>query len=195
MDAKVGDWVVTPRIGKLVEINALWYNALKIMEHLALEFGADADYGTDQVHNAFSAQFCNADCGGLFDLLTPCGPDPAIRPNQLFALSLPFALVEGERAAQILALVEEHLLTPRGLRSLSPADPAYRAHYCGGPRERGSAIIGGFANHLQEAGLGSISEIFDAEPPFAPRGCIAQAWSVAELLRAGVEDVLGQGPD
>ncbi len=227
MDAKVGDWVVTPRIGKPVEINALWYNALKIMEHLALEFGADADYGADQVHNAFSAQFWNADCGGLFDLLTPCGPDPAIRPNQLFALSLPFALVEGERAAQILALVEEHLLTPRGLRSLSPADPAYRAHYHGGPlerdgayhqgivwgwligpyltalcrvhgaagRERGSAIIEGFANHLQEAGLGSISEIFDAEPPFAPRGCIAQAWSVAELLRAGVEDVLGQGPD
>ena len=139
MDAKVGDWVVTPRIGKPVEINALWYNALKIMEHLALEFGADADYGADQVHNAFSAQFWNADCGGLFDLLTPCGPDPAIRPNQLFALSLPFALVEGERAAQILALVEEHLLTPRGLRSLSPADPAYRAHYCGGPRERDGA--------------------------------------------------------
>ena len=227
MDAKVGDWVVTPRIGKPVEINALWYNALKVMEHLALEFGEEADWGSAQVYNAFGEQFWNADCGGLFDLLTPLGADSAIRPNQIFALSLPFALVEGKRAAQVLALVEEHLLTPRGLRSLSPSDPSYRARYCGGPlerdgsyhqgivwgwligpyltalcrvhgaagRERGRVIIGGFDDHLQEAGLGSISEIFDAEPPFAPRGCIAQAWSVAELLRAGFEDVLGQGPE
>ena len=229
MDAKVDDWVVTPRIGKPVEINALWYNALKTMEHLAAEFGAEADYGllATNVHTAFNTQFWNEDLGCLYDLVTPDGPDPAIRPNQLFALSLPFPLVTDERARQILAVADEHLLTPRGLRSLSPTDPAYRARYHGGPYERdgayhqgivwgwligsfltalcrvhgtegqqrGRTIIEGFADHLREAGLGSISEIFDAEPPFAPRGCMAQAWSVAELLRAGFEDVLGQGPE
>ena len=228
MDAKVDDWVVTPRIGKAVEINALWYNALRIMEHLATEFGEQAHCGENaaNVHTAFNAQFWNADLGCLYDLVTPDGPDPAIRPNQLFALSLPFPLVAGERARQVLAIATEHLLTPRGLRSLSPADPAYRARYHGGPYERdgayhqgivwgwligpyltalcrihgaegqqrGRAIIAGYADHLHEVGLGSISEIFDAEPPFAPHGCMAQAWSVAELLRAGFEDVLGQGP-
>ena len=226
MDAKVGDWVVTPRIGKPVEINALWYNALKIMGHLATEFAEETDYDTkaERVHHAFNQQFWNEESGCLYDLVTPQGPDPAIRPNQLFALSLPFPLIEGERARRMIAVADEHLLTPRGLRSLSPQDPAYRSHYHGGPwsrdgayhqgivwgwligpfitalcrvhgdegRQRGRAIIEGFADHLQEAGLGSVSEIFDAEPPFAPRGCVAQAWSVAELLRAGVEDVLGE---
>ncbi len=226
MDAKVGDWVVTPRIGKPVEINALWYNALKIMGHLATEFAEETDYDTkaERVHHAFNQQFWNEESGCLYDLVTPQGPDPAIRPNQLFALSLPFPLIEGERARRMIAVADEHLLTPRGLRSLSPQDPAYRSHYHGDPwsrdgayhqgivwgwligpfitalyrvhgdegRQRGRAIIEGFADHLQEAGLGSVSEIFDAEPPFAPRGCVAQAWSVAELLRAGVEDVLGE---
>jgi predicted glycogen debranching enzyme len=228
MDAKVDDWVVTPRIGKPVEINALWYNALKTMEYLAAEFGEETDYGerAERTCAAFNAQFWNEDLGCLYDLVAPDGPDSAIRPNQLFALALPFPLIEGERARQLLKVVDEHLLTPRGLRSLSPRDPAYRAHYLGGPwerdgayhqgivwgwligpfitalvrvhgdegRQRGRAIIAGFAEHLRETGLGSISEIFDAEPPFAPRGCAAQAWSVAELLRAGVEDVLEQGP-
>ena len=224
MDAKVGDWVVTPRIGKAVEINALWYNALKVMEHLATEFDEEIDYGAraEKVSAAFNKQFWNEDLGCLYDLVTPNGPDPAIRPNQLFALSLSFPLLTGERARRTLAVADEHLLTPRGLRSLSPRDPAYRSRYHGDPWERDGAyhqgivwgwligpfitalcrvhgeagrkrartIIEGFAEHLSEAGLGSVSEIFDAEPPYAPRGCIAQAWSVAELLRAGVEDVL-----
>ena len=196
------------------------------MEYLAIEFAEETDYGTkaERVHNTFNKQFWNEESGCLYDLVTPQGPDPAIRPNQLFALSLPFPLIEGDRARRTIAVADEHLLTPRGLRSLSPQDPAYRPHYHGDPwsrdgayhqgivwgwligpfitalcrvhgdegRQRGRAIIEGFAEHLQEAGLGSVSEIFDAEPPFAPRGCVAQAWSVAELLRAGVEDVLGE---
>jgi len=172
-----------------VEINALWYNALKIMGHLATEFAEETDYDTkaERVHHAFNQQFWNEKSGCLYDLVTPQGPDPAIRPNQLFALSLPFPLIEGERARRMIAVVAEHLLTPRGLRSLSPQDPAYRSHYHGDPwcrehgdevRQRGRANIEGFADHLQEAGLGSVSEIIDAEPPFAPRGCVAQpgAW-------------------
>ena len=223
MDAKIGDWVVTPRMGKPVEVNALWYNALKILQHLAETFGQRADYGqrAAEVGTSFERLFWCEERGYLCDVVAPEGPDWAIRPNQIFALSLPFPLVEGERARRILSVIDEHLLTPRGLRSLSPSDPAYCAQYVGGPwerdsayhqgtvwgwligpyitalcrchgrvgRQRGRALLDGFAAHLNEAGLGTVSEIFDAEPPFAPRGCIAQAWSVAELLRAGVEDV------
>ena len=224
MDAKVGDWVVTPRMGKPVEVNALWYNALKILQHLAEALGQCAEYGqrAAEVQASFDRLFWCEDRGYLCDVVAPEGPDWAIRPNQIFALSLPFPLVEGERAQRILSVIDEHLLTPRGLRSLSPSDPAYCARYAGGPwerdsayhqgtvwgwligpyitalcrchgragRQRGRALLNGFAAHLNEAGLGTVSEIFDAEPPFAPRGCIAQAWSVGELLRAGVEDVL-----
>ncbi len=223
MDAKVGDWVVTPRRGKPVEVNALWYNALKILQHLAEVFGLCADYGqrATAVRAAFDRLFWCEERGYLCDVVAPEGPDWAIRPNQVFALSLPFPLVEGERARRILAVLDEHLLTPRGLRSLAPSDPAYCARYAGSPwerdsayhqgtvwgwligpyitalcrchgragRQRARALLNGFAAHLNEAGLGTVSEIFDAEWPFAPHGCIAQAWSVAELLRAGVEDV------
>ena len=228
MDAKIGDWVVTPRMGKPVEVNALWYNVLKILQHLGETFGQRADYGrrAAEVRMSFDRLFWCEERGYLCDVTAPEGPDWAIRPNQIFALSLPFPLVEGERARRILSVIDEHLLTPRGLRSLSPSDPAYCAQYVGGPwerdsayhqgtvwgwligpyitalcrchgragRQRGRAILDGFAAHLNEAGLGTVSEIFDAAPPFAPRGCIAQAWSVAELLRAGVEDVGGNGP-
>ena len=223
MDAKIGDWVVTPRMGKPVEVNALWYNALNVLQHLAEVFGQRADYGqrAAAVRASFERLFWCQKRGYLCDVVAPEGPDWAIRPNQIFALSLPFALVEGVRARRVLAVIDEHLLTPRGLRSLAPSDPAYCARYAGGPwerdsayhqgtvwgwligpyitalcrcygqkgRQRGRALLDGFAAHLHEAGLGTVSEIFDAEPPFAPRGCIAQAWSVAELLRAGVEDV------
>ena len=223
MDAKIGDWVVTPRMGKPVEVNALWYNALKVLQHLAGVFGQRADYGqrAAEVRTSFERLFWCEKRGYLCDVVAPEGPDWAIRPNQIFALSLPFPLIEGERARRILSVIDEHLLTPRGLRSLSPHDPAYCAQYAGGPwkrdrayhqgtvwgwligpyttalcrchgrtgRQRARALLDGFAAHLGEAGLGTVSEIFDAEPPFAPRGCIAQAWSVAELLRAGVEDV------
>lgn len=227
MDAKVGDWVVTPRMGKPVEVNALWYNALKILQHLAEAFGPRAEYGqrAAEVRASFDRLFWCQEHGYLCDVVAPEGPDWAIRPNQVFALSLPFPLVEGERARRILSVIDEHLLTPRGLRSLAPSDPAYCARYAGGPwerdsayhqgtvwgwligpyitalcrcygragRQRGRALLNGFAAHLHEAGLGTVSEIFDAEPPFAPRGCIAQAWSVGELLRAGVEDVCELG--
>ena len=227
MDAKVGDWVVTPRMGKPVEVNALWYNALRILQHLAERFGHRADYGhrAAEVRASFERLFWCEDRGYLCDVVAPEGPDWAIRPNQVFALSLPFPLVEGERARRVLSVIDQYLLTPRGLRSLSPSDPAYCARYAGGPwerdgayhqgtvwawligpyitalcrchgragRQRGRALLDGFAEHLHEAGLGTVSEIFDAEPPFAPRGCIAQAWSVAELLRAGVEDVGEKG--
>lgn len=224
MDAKVGDWVVTPRQGKAVEINALWYNALRIAAFVAQKLGAstaELEQKAQRVHQQFNAQFWNADLGCLYDVIATDGADAAIRPNQIFALSLPFALVEDTRAQQLFTVVDEHLFTPRGLRSLSPQDPSYRSRYFGGPwerdgayhqgivwgwligpfltalvrvhgtagKERGRRIIAGFTEHLHEAGLGSISEIFDAEPPFAPRGCFAQAWSVAELLRAAVEDV------
>jgi predicted glycogen debranching enzyme len=231
MDAKVGDWVVTPRQGKAVEINALWYNALRVTAHLAERFGqADKaqSYGAqaDQVKARFEALFWNAETGCLYDVVEGERRDGSIRPNQVMALSLPFPLLDGARALSILQVVEEHLLTPRGLRSLSSRDPAYRGHYGGAPLERDGAyhqgtvwgwligpfltalsrlrgeegrrqagqIVAGFADHLKEAGLGSVSEIFDGEAPHAPRGCIAQAWSVAELLRAYWEDVLDQGP-
>ncbi len=226
MDAKVGDWVVTPRQGKAVEINALWYNALRIAAHIAQRRGekacaAELSTKAAALQHAFSELFWNAERGCLYDVIDGEHKDASIRPNQLLALSLPFPLLEGERAHSLFAVVDEHLYTPRGLRSLSPRDASYRSSYLGGPWERdgayhqgivwgwligpfltalarlhgeegkarGRAIVEGFTEHLCEAGLGSVSEIFDAEPPFAPRGCFAQAWSVAELLRASVEDL------
>ena len=226
MDAKVGDWVVTPRQGKAVEVNALWYNALSVAQSIAGRRGETAiqEAMRDKaaaVKEAFCAQFWNDELGCLYDVINADGKDASIRPNQLLALSLPFPLFDGEKAERIFATVDTHLYTPRGLRSLSPRDPAYRSRYAGGPWERdgsyhqgivwgwlmgpfltalarihgeegkarGRAIVEGFAEHLGEAGLGSVSEIFDAEPPFTPRGCFAQAWSVAELLRASVEDL------
>ena len=226
MDAKVGDWVVTPRQGKAVEVNALWYNALSVAQSIAGRRGETAIQAAMRdkaaaVKEAFCAQFWNDELGCLYDVINADGKDASIRPNQLLALSLPFPLFDGEKAERIFATVDTHLYTPRGLRSLSPRDPAYRSRYAGGPWERdgsyhqgivwgwlmgpfltalarihgeegkarGRAIVEGFAEHLGEAGLGSVSEIFDAEPPFTPRGCFAQAWSVAELLRASVEDL------
>jgi predicted glycogen debranching enzyme len=220
MDAKVGDWVVTPRQGKAVEINALWYNVLTIFAELSERYGevSDAIVFSERAKNvkaAFGATFWNADGGYLFDYVDGEYRDAAIRPNQIFALSLPFHLLEGERAQRVLRVVEDHLLTPAGLRSLSPSDPAYIPHYGGdqlhrdsgyhqgtvwswllGPmasaivavegddgKERAKKIPEAIIPHLSEAGVGTISEIFDAEPPHAPRGCMAQAWSVGEVLR------------
>ncbi len=230
MDAKVGDWVVTPRQGKAVEINALWYNALRIMEELAGLFdpGRAPIYGAlaGQVVTRFGEMFWNEEQGYLYDVVDSDSCDPSLRPNQLFALSLPFPLREGERARLVLAAVERHLLTPCGLRSLAPGEPGYRPRCEGPPWERDGAyhqgtvwawllgpfitalvrlhgeegrvqartLIEDFQTHLGEAGVGTLSEIFDAEPPFVPRGCIAQAWSVAELLRAYHEDVLQLAP-
>ena len=227
MDAKVGDWVVTPRRGKPVEINALWYNALCIAGHIAARLGqADTAEALQQraaaVAKRFAEVFWNREKACLYDVVAGDQGDGAIRPNQILALSLPFPLLEGKRARQVLAAVDKHLFTPRGLRSLAPEDPAYRPDYGGSPFERDGAyhqgtvwgwligpfltalvrlegeagrsrarqIVEGFGDHYLEAGLGTISEIFNAEPPHAPKGCIAQAWSVAELLRAYCEDVL-----
>jgi predicted glycogen debranching enzyme len=228
MDAKVGDWVVTPRHGKPVEIQALWYNALRIMEAFALEFG-DLHTATlvkdlaGRAHDAFNASFWNDQEGCLVDTVNGEHRDGSIRPNQIFAVSLTHSMLDAARAQSVLEIVERELLTPLGLRSLSPHDPQYRPRYQGGVWERDAAYhqgtvwpwlmgpfltaymkvnghsdtaraqcerwLAAFAEHLNEAGLGQISEIADAAPPFTPRGCVAQAWSIAELLRAAVEDV------
>ncbi len=225
MDAKVGGWVVTPRQGKAVEINALWYNALAILAELLHRFGLpDCDTYTQRatsVKERFAELFWSDQMGGLYDYVDGEYKDDAIRPNQIFALSLPFPLLDGERAESILRLVQEELLTPVGLRSLSQDHPAYRPRYGGdqlsrdssyhqgtvwswllGPfvtalinvrgtkaREEALAILQSIHPHLAEAGIGTISEIFDADPPHQPRGCVAQAWSVGEILRAWVENV------
>ncbi len=221
MDAKVGDWVVTPRRGKPVEVNALWYNALRVTQALAEEAG-DRDAAralaarAEGARTAFSAGFWDESLGRCRDVLAPEGPDPSPRPNQIFALSLPFPLLDEGRSRRVLDWVEVHLLTPRGLRSLAPGDPRYVGRYEGGVGSRDGAyhqgtvwawlmgptidallryrgreglrraqdLLAGFEPHLDEACLGSVSEIFDGDPPHAPRGCFAQAWSVGELLRA-----------
>ena len=230
MDAKVGDWVVTPRRGKPVEIQALWYNALCIMENLARRFLDDAEQKRCRgmaalASESFNRLFWNEKDACLYDVVNGDSPDPAVRPNQIFAVSLTHSMVPLERAKSVVARVQEHLLTPYGLRSLAPSDPQYRGRYTGGPAERDSAyhqgtvwpwLMGPFISayvkvnggssaarsqaaewlkplqdHLSDGGLGHISEIFDGDPPHRPCGCIAQAWSVAEVLRAYVEDVMG----
>lgn len=233
MDAKMGDWVVTPRKGKPVEVNALWFNLLGFAGDLgerlgrpdeALSFRALAD----RVRPSF-AKFWNAQGGYLHDLLTPSGPDDAIRPNQVFALFLPRTLLEPEQARAVLAVVEHELYTPLGLRSLSARHPGFMARYEGDLARRDGAyhqgavwsyligfyftaylnvhgrtdetkarvrqMLAPFRDHLCEAGLGSISEIFDGDTPHRPAGCIAQAWSVAELLRVIHEELDGDTGD
>jgi predicted glycogen debranching enzyme len=232
MDAKVGDWVVTPRHGKPVEINALWYNALRIAEGLSAKFGdpvfgaISGDYAA-AVAGTFEKQYWNDETDCLFDVVGD-NKDGAIRPNQIFALSLPHRLLSDEAERRILTVVQNQLVTPRGLRSLSPTDARYAGHYGGdqhsrdgsyhqgtvwgwliGPfvsayvrvngstdeaRDRAAGFIAPFESHLYEAGLGHISEIFDGDAPHTPRGCYAQAWSVGEVLRCYVEDILGERP-
>jgi predicted glycogen debranching enzyme len=219
MDAKIGAFVVTPRVGKPVEIQALWYNALKIMADFAERFGDAEDKAryeamADTARYSFNQVFWNEAGECLFDVVMNGKRDASVRPNQIFAVSLPHSMVEAERARKIIEKVEAELLTPVGLRSLSPQDAQYRPVYIGSPFERDSAyhqgtvwgwligafvdahrkvypgdenrvaeILEGFKNHLTGAGLGQISEIFDADAPHKPRGCMAQAWSVAEVLR------------
>ncbi len=229
MDARVGDRVVTPRIGKPVEVAALWANALWISGQLAARAGRSAEAGAFRrraraARQRFAEVFWNAEAGCLYDCVEGDAKDPSLRPNQIFSLALPFPLLGGERALSVLRVVEEKLLTPRGLRTLAADDPRYRGTATGPPAERdaayhqgtvwpwllgpyltalvrlrgeagrtaGRALLEGFAPHLGEAGIGTVSEIFDGDAPHAPRGAIAQAWSVGELLRAAVED-LGMG--
>jgi len=225
MDAKVGDWVVTPRIGKPVEINALWCNALAILRDLAERLGERRAAGeltalAARACEAFAAKFWFASGGYLYDVIDgPDGapPDASLRPNQLLALALPHPVLDRARAACVLAACERELLTSYGLRTLDPGHPAYVPQYGGDQRQRDGAyhqgtvwpwLLGAFVrahyavhgdlararsylapleHHLADACIGQVSEIFDADPPHAPRGCFAQAWSVAEVLRAWVE--------
>jgi predicted glycogen debranching enzyme len=218
MDAKFGDWVVTPRNGKAVEINALWYNALRSMANFARHLDEDAQHYDDMATRAREsfARFWNDDVGYCYDVIdTPDGNDPTLRPNQLLAISLHHAddLLTVAQQQAVVETCERHLLTPRGLRSLAPEDEQYIGHYGGDRMSRDGAyhqgtvwswLIGPFISahlrvyddqarvlemvenffpHLSEHGLGSISEIFDGDAPHIPRGCVAQAWGVAELLR------------
>ena len=220
MDAKVGDWVVTPRRGKAVEINALWYNALSLLEGWLQEEGETAEAQrikdhAERTRECFNKRFWNPAQHCLFDVLDgEGGNDAAIRPNQVFAISLTHPVLARERWEPVLTVVREKLLTPVGLRSLSREHRDYKAKYFGDLRSRDAAyhqgtvwgwLIGpfidawikvypdkkaearrfldGFVPHLSEGCVGSISEVFDAEAPYTQRGCIAQAWSVAEVLR------------
>ena len=217
MDAKVGNWVVTPRIGKPVEIAALWYNALERMASMAAVGAELADEYAVIAARARSsfARFWNEQAGYCYDVIDgPAGDDAALRPNQVFAVSLPHSPLSPERQRAIVDVCAAQLLTTNGLRTLAPADPRFVPHYGGSQRDRDAAyhqgtvwpwLLGPFAvaharvygdaalahsfldrleDQLTDYGLGSISELADAVPPFTPRGAIAQAWSVAELLRA-----------
>src|SRR5271165_5246650 len=229
MDAKVGDWVVTPRRGKAVEINALWYNALRLLaDWLGEVQDPEADElaaHADKTRDSFNRRFWNVAGGYLYDVVDgENGDDAAFRPNQIFAISLQHPVLDREYWEAVVTAVQAKLVTPVGLRSLAPGEPDYKPRYFGDLRARDAAyhqgtvwawLIGpfidawlrvypndraaarrfldGFEPHLAEAGIGSISEIFDAEPPFTPRGCIAQAWSVAEVLRYLVRTAVEQG--
>jgi predicted glycogen debranching enzyme len=225
MDAKVGDWVVTPRRGKAVEINALWYNALKILEGWLRE-KRKPDHANRIAQHArkaresFNRRFWYEKGGYLYDVVDGENgrDDSSCRPNQVFAISLEHPILDESRWKPVLQVVKDRLLTPVGLRSLAPGEPDFKPTYDGDLRSRDAAyhqgtvwawLIGpfidawlkvhegdlktardfleGFRPHLRQACVGSISEIFDAEPPFTPRGCCAQAWSVAEVLRSFVK--------
>ena len=233
MDAKVGDWVVTPRRGKPIEIQALWYNALRIMEDLARRFGDEANQKRYRTMAAltqwsFNRLFWNEKDGCLYDVINGGPPDPSIRPNQIFAVSLHYPVLSRERMKQVVEKVREHLLTPYGLRSLSPSNPQYRGQYRGGPVDRDGAyhqgtvwpwLIGPFISaylkvhgrtadtvkqcqqwiapliaYMKDRGVGHVPEIYSGDAPHQPAGCIAQAWSDAELLRCISEDIMGFQP-
>ncbi|HLP37218.1 amylo-alpha-1,6-glucosidase [Lacibacter sp.] len=221
MDARIGDWVVTPRMGKPVEVQALWYNALRIFADLLRKNKQEKDaalveLSAEKAKQSFETTFWNKEAGYLYDVIDEDGnPDPSLRPNQLFAISLPFALLEGEKAKAVLDIVTSELYTPVGLRSLPLGDERYVGIYGGSPLKRDGSyhqgtvwswllgpyvdaikktdnknskdqikkIIDSFACHLNEGCIGSVSEIFDADAPHSPRGCVAQAWGVAEWLR------------
>jgi len=223
MDAKVGDWVVTPRRGKAVEINALWYNALRLLEHWLRDAGDEAAdeiaAAAERVAASFNRRFWCPEQKGLFDVIDgEQGDDASCRPNQIFAISLDHPILDQARWETVLQTVTQRLLTPLGLRSLAPGHADYKSKYFGDLRSRDAAyhqgtvwgwLIGPYSDawlrvyperkrecreflaafdaHLSDACVGTISEVFDAESPYTPRGCAAQAWSVAEVLRVLVK--------
>lgn len=217
MDARVDGREITPRIGKPIEINALWYNALKTLAYLAPVAGKLAEPFAKMarvVENSFG-RFWNASAGYCYDVIdsTSTGSDPTLRPNQIFAVSLPKSPLTIEQQKSVVDICARRLPTPHGLRSLDPNDSAYQGHYGGGPAQRDAAyhqgtawgwLLGPFAlahfrvyrdrrlalslleplaNQIHTHGVGSLSEIADGDAPFTPRGCFAQAWTVAETLR------------
>jgi predicted glycogen debranching enzyme len=222
MDAKVDGWVVTPRRGKAVEINALWYNALRLLQRWVQDLDAAGDLGdldleahAERARRAFNTRFWYEEGGYLYDVVDgEHGDDAACRPNQVLAISLDHPVLDESRWEPVMQVVRERLLTPVGLRSLASGHSDYKPKYYGDLRSRDAAyhqgtvwawligpfvdawlklypgdragarrLLEGFEHHLGEASVGSISEIFDAEEPYIPRGCVAQAWSVAEVLR------------
>jgi predicted glycogen debranching enzyme len=225
MDAKVDGWVVTPRRGKAVEINALWYNALRLLENWIKTIRSERDAAefqlyAERAYESFNKRFwIGDDVGYLYDVVDGEDGDGRLcRPNQLFAISLDHPVLQRDRWESVMRVVQERLLTPFGLRSLAPGEPDYKPRYFGDLRARDAAyhqgtvwawLIGawvdawlklhpddragarrfleGCVNALDDYGLGTLAEIFDAEPPYTPRGCIAQAWSVAEVLRCWVK--------
>jgi predicted glycogen debranching enzyme len=223
MDAKMGDWVVTPRRGKPVEINALWYNAQRLVAEWHEEAGnvsraAELREQAARTRESFNLRFWYDEGSYLYDVVDgAAGDDPACRPNQIFSFALDHPVLDRKRWDAVLQVVHDRLLTPVGLRSLDQSHPEYRKVYSGDLRSRDGAyhngtvwgwLIGPFVDawikahperahearrfltgllaHLDEACVGSISEIFDAEEPYTPRGCVAQAWSVAEVLRCWI---------
>jgi predicted glycogen debranching enzyme len=220
MDAKVGDWVVTPRRGKAVELNALWYNALCLAERWTRQYGGGKELDlaghAARARESFNRRFWYEEGGYLYDVVDgEHGDDHCCRPNQVFAISLPHPILDESRWTSVMNVVRERLLTPVGLRSLAPGEPEYKPRYYGDLRARDAAyhqgtvwawligpyidaalklpganrqelrdLLTAFDRQLDDACVGQISEVFDAEPPFLPRGCVAQAWSVAEVLRS-----------
>lgn len=227
MDVRVGDWVVTPRHGKPVEINALWYNALKIMENLSKQFEEPyEEYKllAEKVKASFNKTFWNDELGCLYDVVNKENKDDRIRPNQIYAVSLPYTMLSEEHARSVVETVLTHLYATYGLRSLSPSDSEYKGIYSGALHDRDAAYHQGTAwafplgalvtayvkvhhkspesisyarqlllpikDHLMDGCINSIAEVFDGDTPNLSRGCYAQAWSVGEILRAYVEDIL-----
>ncbi len=236
MDAKVGDREITPRIGKAVEIQALWYNTLRIMQLLASKFGdigLNGKYGemANVAKQSFNEKFWNPKLGCLYDVLGHDALDASLRPNQIFAVSLDFPILDSSKSKQVVEVVNRELVTPYGLRTLSFNDPKFVGKCYGDQASRDTAyhngtiwpwLIGPFSTAylkvndysaeareyiqnslifpliskgITQMGLGTLCEIYDCDEPNPPRGCISQAWSVAEPLRAYIEDVLGVKPN
>lgn len=226
MDAKVDDWVVTPRHGKAVEINALWYNSVMVFNLISKLLGKDFAFTAlpGKIKKSFQQKFWNESGGFLNDVVSPDGTDSSVRPNQLLAVSLPYSMLTGEQMRRVVQKVWSELYVTYGIRSLSPWDPSYKGIYSGDRLQRDGAyhqgtawswligpfitayrrannynaesriqarrFISPFRDQLRDHGVGYISEIFDGDEPAVPRGCIAQAWGVAEVLRAYIEDVM-----